>query len=198
MALLPSAWTLIPADTPAEDRQADERAWVARAQAGDAGAFRELFEAHIDAVYRFLLDLLGGDAASADEGAQETFVRAYDKLSSLRTRDRLRPWLLGIARNVSLETRRARRRTVELEEEDGLPVETTPESELMSAQELARISAALGTLKEERRAALLLRFDHGLPYEEIARVMGWSLSKAKVEVHRARLLLRTSLGAPSP
>ncbi|HYH98469.1 sigma factor-like helix-turn-helix DNA-binding protein, partial [Hyalangium sp.] len=49
--------------------------------------------------------------------------------------------------------------------------------------------------REERRSALLLRIDHGLPYEEIAQVMGWSLPKVKNEIHRARLQLRERLAA---
>ena len=55
------------------------------------------------------------------------------------------------------------------------------------------MAEALGELREERRAALLLRIDHGLAYEDIAQVMGWSLPKVKNEIHRARLKLRERL-----
>jgi RNA polymerase sigma-70 factor (ECF subfamily) len=57
------------------------------------------------------------------------------------------------------------------------------------------IHRALGRLSEERRAMLLLRLDHGLAYEEIASLMGFSLAKVKVEIHRARQILREELEA---
>ena len=61
----------------------------------------------------------------------------------------------------------------------------------MLDRELAvAFSQALSELKPERRAALLMRVDHGLPYEEIAEAMGWSLPTVKNEIHRARLKLR--------
>ncbi len=199
VALLPAAF-IHPGDLTTEQPASDEGSLVARARRQDADAFRAIFDLHAPSIFRFLVDLLG-DGGDADEGTQETFVRAYDRLHSLRDSERLLPWLLGIARNVSLEHRRSRRRLVALASNEAdeaelaeLPVDAfTPESLLLSREELARVGAALGQLSEGRRAALLLRFDHGLPYEEIAGVLGWSLSKAKVEVHRARIQLRGAL-----
>jgi RNA polymerase sigma-70 factor, ECF subfamily len=198
VALLPAAW-IQPGDVESEAPATDEASLVARARRQDAEAFRAIFDLHAQSVFRFLVDLLG-DGSAADEGTQETFVRAYDRLHSLRDSDRLLPWLLGIARNVSLEHRRANRRVVTLtssDDEGDLAELTadafTPESLLLGREELARVAGALALLSEGRRAALLLRFDHGLPYDEIARVLGWSLSKAKVEVHRARVQLRGAL-----
>lgn len=156
--------------------------------------FRALFLQHSGAVHRFLRDLVR-DGAQAEECLQETFVRAHGRLGSLRDRDRALSWLLGIARNVSLELRRARRwQPEELPAERACPA-PSPESVLLGREEMAVVEQAMAALGEDRRAALLLRFDHGLPYEDIAAALGWSLSKAKVEVHRARLKLRTALDA---
>jgi len=66
---------------------------------------------------------------------------------------------------------------------------------LLGREEMEVVERAMASLSEDKRAALLLRFDHGLRYEEIASTLGWSLSKAKVEVHRARLKLRAALDA---
>jgi RNA polymerase sigma-70 factor (ECF subfamily) len=55
------------------------------------------------------------------------------------------------------------------------------------------LEGALADLSEDRRAALLMRIDHGLGYGEIAAAMGWTLQKVKNEIHRARLQLRASL-----
>ncbi len=179
---------------------------VARALRKDEAALSALYAAHAPAVLRFLADLLGDRTAAAD-ATQETFVRAFNRLSTLRDPDRIAPWLFGIARNVSLEHRKARRRRgrVLVQDDADAPAEAadgrTPEAALMGRQAASVVEAALGRLSEDRQAMLLLRLDHGLAYEEIAGLMGFTLAKVKVEIHRARQVLRAELsgleeGAP--
>jgi RNA polymerase sigma-70 factor, ECF subfamily len=171
-------------------------ALVERALAADGGgaAFRQIFDRHAPAVRRFLRDLCR-DAAAADEATQETFVRAHSQLMTLRDRSKLGPWLLRIARNVWLESRRKSRRTVSDEqalerEADRAP---DPEALLLGREAAALLDAALETLDDDRRAALLLRVDQGLGYDEIAEAMDWPLSKVKNEIHRARRQIRARL-----
>jgi RNA polymerase sigma-70 factor (ECF subfamily) len=173
-----------------------ERALVSRALKGDDRAFRMIYERHAPAVFRFLRDQLGNES-SADEATQETFVRAHRKLATIREQDKLAPWLFGIARNVFLEQLRARRgapvpETDEILERAEAPA-PSPEALLLGREADEVFAAALTRLPEERKAALLLLMDHGLSYDEIADVMGWSLPKVKVEIHRARLKLRAEL-----
>ncbi len=158
-----------------------------------------LYAAHGARVHRFLRDLLG-DAALAADATQETFVRAFRQIDAFDATRAAIPWLLGIARNVSLEVRRARMRRERVIVRDGLDVRAqdaaaagSPETELIGREAVRVVGAALEQLSEERRAMLLLRLDHGLAYEEIARVMGFSLSKVKVEIFRAREILRATL-----
>jgi RNA polymerase sigma-70 factor (ECF subfamily) len=177
---------------------------AARIRARDEDAFRILFERHGTAVWRFLRDV-SGDPALADEGLQESFVRAFSRIEQLREDGRLLGWLLGIARNVALEQLRARRRdrppgAVELSAEGEHAVALhlrdepqCPELNLLGREAQSLVDRALGGLSEDRRAALLLRVDHGLPYEDIGRMMGWSIPKVKNEIHRARLKLRALL-----
>jgi RNA polymerase sigma-70 factor, ECF subfamily len=180
--------------------QAAERRLLARARQGDPLAFRALFEQHAPAVWRFLRDLFRDDAA-ADEATQETFVRAHGRLGALRDDTRLTSWLLGIARHIHLESRRGRGTHLDVAAEENEPLleaalpSPTPEDLLLDRELEELMAEALGELREERRAALLLRIDHGLAYEEIAQVMGWSLPKVKNEIHRARLQLRERLAA---
>ena len=170
---------------------------VERARSGDALAFRSLFELHAPAVRRFLRDLLR-DQEAADEATQETFVRAHGRLVALQDDAKVLPWLLGIARFVFMEELRTRRhRAPELAADlagsllkDRAP---SPEGVLMGREADRLLAEALARLPEERRAALVLRTDHGLDYEEIREVMGWTLAKVKNEIHRARLELRESL-----
>ncbi len=174
-----------------------DEALVRRAQAGEPAAFRALFERHVVAVRRFLRDLLRqGDVA--DDATQETFARAHAQLGKLGEHDRFKPWVLGIARNVAFEARRVRRHDA-LEDGDDETVPAAvipspdPEQVLLDAELEKHFTEALGALSPSRRAALLMRIDHGLAYEDIAAAFGWSIPTVKNEIHRARLTLRAHL-----
>ncbi len=170
-------------------------ALTVRASSGDAAAFRQIYDRHAPAVFRFLVNLLG-DRAAADEATQETFVRAHGRLRLVRAGDKLLPWLFGIARNVSMELRRKSRRTEPLADDqlDGyVGSAPNPEALLLTREADEVLGRALQNLPEERRAALLMQMDHGLAYTEIAEILGWSLAKVKVEIHRARLGLRAQV-----
>ncbi|MBX7117318.1 MAG: RNA polymerase sigma factor [Myxococcaceae bacterium] len=176
-----------------------EEGRVRRAQAGDAQAFRALFDGSVGAVRRFLSDLLR-DREAADEATQETFVRAHRQLGTLKEKMRFKAWVLGIARNVAFESRRGRSLHVALDETDSgdetlkavIP-SPDPEQLLLDSETEAAFDGALKMLSPNRRAALLFRLDHGLSYEEIAHALGWTLPMVKNEIHRARLLLRAQL-----
>ena len=206
MASIPDAWLVVPAQLAADDDapRPPPDPLVARALARDEAALAALYAAHAPAILRFLTDLLADHAAAAD-ATQETFVRAFRRLDTLRGTDRIAPWLFGIARNVSLEQKKARRRRgrVVVPEEPRREGEAdregadarTPEAELLGREAAGVLERALARLSDDRRAMLLLRLDHELAYEEIATLMGFSLAKVKVEIHRARQVLRAELDA---
>jgi RNA polymerase sigma-70 factor (ECF subfamily) len=150
-------------------------------------------------VHRFLRDLLG-DAALASDATQETFVRAFRRVDGLPRSTRLVPWVFGVARFVALEMRKARGRGRRIIDDGVTPDDRamdtrarTPEDVLLDREAVTVVERALLRLPEDRRAALLLRCDHGLAYDEIAPLMGWSLPKVKVEIFRAREVLREAL-----
>lgn len=156
-----------------------------------------LYTAHAKSIQRFLRDLLGDSTLAAD-GMQETFARAFQRLETVRTEETKVGWLFGIARNVSLEYMKARRSARQrfVEENDGnaMPCKRhSPEAQLLGRESAQIVTNALAQLPEARRAALLMRMDHGLSYEEIASALGWSVAKARVEVFRAREILRAAL-----
>ena len=180
---------------------------IGRARRGDEAAFEELYGRCLPPVRRFLRDLLR-DEPAAEEAAQETFARAFVRIRGLRDQERALPWLLGIARNVSLEARRDQGRPVRavgldvalalLEAGDPEPGDggaASPERALLGREAHRELGELLARLSEDRRAVLLLRVDHDLGCAEIAQLMGWSIAKVKVEVHRARLELRALLAA---
>lgn len=169
------------------------------AGAHDSARIEALYAEHGARIHRFLRDLLDDSSLAAD-ATQETFVRAFKRLGDLDPTLRVAPWLFGIARNVALETRRSRFRSRRLVVDgDGRELDVaapgSPEADYLGREALHVIRVALGKLTEERRAMLLLRLDHGLPYEDIAETMGCSLAKVKVEIFRARETLREALAA---
>ena len=173
----------------------DDGGLLSRARGGDNGAFRELFLRHGPAVRR-LLGALFRDDCAADEATQETFVRAHAALGSVREAGRLQAWLLGIARIVWLDEAERQRRSQRFPALFRSGEETlspSAEQDLLSTEADSALAKALGRLGPERRTALLLRLDQGVPYADIALAMGWPLHKVKNEIHRARLEIRAEL-----
>jgi RNA polymerase sigma-70 factor (ECF subfamily) len=146
-------------------------------------SFQELYESYAPEVYRFAFSL-SGERAEAEDITSEKFVRAWVNKNGIRT-ETLKAYLLMIARNTFLERRRKSRREVALEETLPDPA-AGPEDRAGTRLELMKIEKLLQTLPEIDRAAFVLRVRHGLPYEEIARVLEITLASAKVKVHRVR------------
>jgi RNA polymerase sigma-70 factor (ECF subfamily) len=187
---------LLPRQPEAITPETPDGALVRRAQTGESAAFRALFERHVVSVRRFLRDLLRASDA-ADDATQETFARAHAQLPKLPDHDRFKAWVLGIARNVAFEARRVRVHD-SLDDDDDLVPDAVipspdPEAVLLDRELAGHFSEALSLLGPKRRAALLMRVDHGLAYEDIAQAFGWSIPTVKNEIHRARLKLRQAL-----
>jgi RNA polymerase sigma-70 factor (ECF subfamily) len=154
--------------------------------------FSELFQAHSRDVYRFAL-FLSGDHDLAEDIVSETFIRVW------HARDRLdlttvKAYLLAIARNLFLdERRRAARRTVLVDEH--VDPQPGPEQLASSRGELQAVLTELQDLPEVDRAAILLRAEEGLSYDEIGALLGLTSIAARVKVHRARTKLNRANGA---
>lgn len=145
-----------------------------------------IYQQHARALYRFSLGLCG-DVHLANDLVAETFVRAMLSPSPIGM-ETVQAYLCMIARRLYLKEWHRRARHVELDDvhADGAP---GPEEQVIDAQSLARTLAALQQLAEADRTALLLRAEDAVPYDDIARALGISLSSAKVKVFRARLKL---------
>ena len=150
--------------------------------------FQSLYESYASEVYRFAF-WLSGDTAEAEDVTSETFIRAWTKSTTIRT-ETLKAYLFTIARNIFLERRRKNNRQVILEDiyPDPAP---GPDKVVESQLELVQVKHVLQTVPEIDRAAFVLRVQHELPYAEVARILGLSLSSAKVKVHRIRRKLVT-------
>jgi len=145
--------------------------------------FRNLYELYAKDVFRFAF-WLSGDTAEAEDITSETFIRAWSRRSTVRT-ETLKAYLFTIARNIYLTHQRKRSRHVALEDIHPDPA-PGPDRSAESLSELQRVQDILRILPEINRAAFIMRVQHELPYIEIARVLGLSLTAAKVKVHRVR------------
>ena len=148
--------------------------------------FEDLYRRYAPDVYRFAL-YLSGSPAQAEDLASETFVRVWTARDSIRTAS-VKAYLFTIARNLHVDGRRRDARNVELPELL-LDPSPGPEVEAQATQALDTVLRALQQIPEIDRAALLMRAQDGLPYEEIAAALGIPLASARVKVHRARLRL---------
>jgi RNA polymerase sigma-70 factor (ECF subfamily) len=146
--------------------------------------FEQLYERYARDVYRFAL-YLSGNTAQAEDIASETFVRVWTVRDTIRAAS-VKAYLFTIARNLHNDGRRRDARQVELPEGllDHAP---SPEVEAADRQALEGVLRALQAIPEVDRAALLMRAQDGLPYEDIALALGLSLAAVRVKVHRARL-----------
>ena len=148
--------------------------------------FHALYERYADDIYRFAF-WLAGDMGDAEDLTSETFARAWVARDRIRV-ETVKAYLLAITRNAYLRLRKDFRSPVATTD-IAPPISASGEHRLLLQEELRQVWDDLSKLSQEDRSAFLLRALHELPYKEIARVMGISVSSAKVKVHRVRLRL---------
>jgi RNA polymerase sigma-70 factor, ECF subfamily len=172
---------------------------VSRACRGDHDAFRMIFERYSRPVLSFIYDQIG-DRDAAEELAQETFVRAYRSLKSLREETKLSTWLFGIAKNVARESIRSRvrdRHNVDLDDDQVLDLSDqspVPVNQLLDKEFNQVVQRSLAKLDEDKRMVFTLKVLHQRSYEEIAEITGFSIPKLKTDLHRARAEMRQRVG----
>ena len=156
----------------------------------DQNAFGELVRRHQSPVRSFLARMTRGDAHLADDLAQETFLKAWQKLQTYRGSAKFSTWLFGIAIN---EFRGAARQRKELALED-------VEGPLLEEPAAARdshlrmdLTEALKLLNSNERAAVVLCCQNGLSHEDAARVLDCPLGTVKTNVLRGKEKLRRRL-----
>jgi RNA polymerase sigma factor (sigma-70 family) len=183
---MPHALTLAASNLSQSSPRDEETARVARQAGATMTDFTALYQKYSPDVFRFALYLCGERSAAEDIMA-ETFVRAWTSPQRIEM-STVKGYLFTIARNLFLQELRKTSRRAELDR-DPLDVRAGPHAETEGKAELGAVLAEMRKLPEMDRAVLLMRAVDGLPYEEIARVLGISLVAAKVKVHRARLAL---------
>jgi RNA polymerase sigma-70 factor (ECF subfamily) len=169
-------------------------AWIGQAQKGNDEAFARLVEHYQTPVYNLCYRMLG-EPESAEDAAQESFLRAYQNLTRY---DRQRPfatWLLSIAAHYCIDRLRKRRFTIfsldAERDDDEAPMELPDAAALNPEHALAGLDAI-------DRAAVILRYWYDFSEVEIAESLKLTVSAVKSRLHRARKAVARLLLANSP
>ena len=179
------------------DRPLDEPALVERARRGDADAWASLVRRYQDIAFRTAY-VIAGNAADAEDAAEEGFVRAYYALGRFRPGAPLRPWLLRIVANEARNRRRSagRRALLQLrasEDRRAGGAVPSPETVLLAAEQRSRLLEAVNSLGEEHRLVVACRYLLQLSEEETADALGWRRGTVKSRLSRALERLRRQL-----
>ncbi|HNK63367.1 MAG TPA: sigma-70 family RNA polymerase sigma factor [Anaerolineales bacterium] len=148
--------------------------------------FHDLYQKYAQEVYRFAYWLCG-DSQDAEDITSETFIRAMTSAEDIRT-ETVKGFLLTIARNLAFKRKHQSKRFTDLTSNLSAPY-NGPEQTTETNIDLHGILGFLQTLAESDRAALLMHTQEDMSYEEISRVLGVSVTAARVKVHRTRIKL---------
>ena len=187
-------------DLPIDPELVAEARLVSDALGGSQTAFEQIVRRYQRPVLGLIARMVG-DRALAEDLAQDTFVKAFRNLRRFDPTRRLSSWLFRIAHNTTLDAlRRVKPELVELDAvSPGEGGNDPPAPATLDGVEQAALGAALNqalqALRPGYRAAIALRYDEGLPFDEIGQVLGVPEVTARSYVHRARKELARALAA---
>ncbi|EFM09754.1 RNA polymerase, sigma-24 subunit, ECF subfamily [Paenibacillus curdlanolyticus YK9] len=167
---------------------------------GNVQLYAELMRRYQRKILAFIFHMLksGRLEHMAEDLCSETFYKAYRSLHSFRELDAsFSTWLYTIARNTVLsELRKQKVSNVPLDDANTIPLappEAVPELRLLQNERMAMVREAINNLPEKQRSALILREYDQLDYQEIANILGQTVSSVKSLLFRARASVKTQL-----
>jgi len=169
----------------------DDKELVGRVKKGEVSAFAILVEKYEREIFEYSYFLIG-DREEALDMTQETFLKAYTNIKTLRREEDFKFWLRRIARNLCFKRIKKMRREKEVMErqrEETLSLD----SYVIKKEREERVKRALNKLPEKMREIIILRDIEGLSYKEIKEILNIPMSLVKVRIFRARNLLKRIL-----
>jgi RNA polymerase sigma-70 factor (ECF subfamily) len=186
----------------ADSDEASDVALMLRVRDGDLEAFETLVRRHQHSVVGTAAKMLGG-AADAEDIGQQVFVRVWKHAARYQPSAKFTTWLMTITRNLVFNEMRRRRRSqqVSMDADEGDSIRhqfvdeqaVAPSEEMLDSELHRAIDAAIASLPETQRLAIVLRRYEGMPYEEIAEVLKTSVPAVKSILFRARAELKARL-----
>ncbi len=175
-----------PPDHARSPELSEEARLVGRVLDGDEAAFRKMYRAHVDRLYRLALRLTGGNDADAEDVVQEAWRRAVRGLGGFEGRSSLATWLSAIVTRCALEKHRADGPGVQA---PGPRLEAAPREHTV-----LDLERAFERLPPGFRAVLVLHDLEGYRHRDIAELLGCSEGTSKSQLSRARARMRELLG----
>ena len=175
--------------------------WMQRVAQGDMQAFEQLIETHQSRIIGTVAKMLGDDT-DAEDIAQQVFIRVWKSASRYQPTAKFTTWLFKITRNLVFnELRRRKRHPAQpLEHEEAehhfQAADTSsmsPDASMLDTELQQAIQAAIDSLPEAQRMAIVLRRYEDMPYEEIGEVLDLSVPAVKSVLFRARTELKEKL-----
>jgi RNA polymerase sigma-70 factor (ECF subfamily) len=172
-----------------------DRDLIQRAMRGAHDAFGELVMRHQRSVFNVCYRILN-ERGEAEDLAQETFMRAYDRLHTFDLEREFGPWIRRVAANLCLNYLESRKVNVPFDSERDADPAQRPETQAEVRERSEYIRGALASLPPHYRVVIELRHYQELSYDEIATELNIPLSDVKSHLFRARKLLAEKLHAP--
>ncbi len=146
---------------------------IERARGGDRSAFAELYDAHCDAVYRYILYRVR-EPSDAEDLTSEVFTRAFANIHRYRWQGKsFLAWLYTIGRNAVTDRRRRQRPTVDLDDAYGLAEDgPTAHDRAVRGEQVDALRGAVKHLTTEQQEVLVLRFIENMSSRQVAKVLG--------------------------
>ena len=170
---------------------------------GDLTAFRTIVELHHKPLISFIARFTG-DRDSAEDIAQEVFLRVFKAAKDYKPQAKFKTWLFTIATNLCLNEIRDNKNSPKIVELSGLyeqeypnidPDAFSPQKVAENAELRAAVRKAISNLPENQRIAILLRQYNDFSYNEISKIMDLSVSAVESLIQRARQSLKKSLSS---
>ncbi len=167
--------------------------FLSRLRDGEAAAFRQVYEQYSDMVYNVCLRMIGNQE-DAEDATQEVFLKVHRSVADFRGEAQLSSWIYRIAVNTCLNRERRKKwaRWVSLdflftpEGEEHAGSEDSADQFLEEKERVRAVRQAIRSIPQSQKTAIILQRYENLSYQEIADIMGKSLSAVESLLHRAK------------
>jgi RNA polymerase sigma-70 factor (ECF subfamily) len=165
-----------------------------RAKAGDLEAFEYILSFYEKAIYNYCLRILK-NSTHAKDVTQETFIKVYTHRKKIDPEKNIKTWIFTIATNTAYDFLRSKKRKMEISLDEEFETNSSFETYYQSKEEglISDVDKALTQIKSEYKKVLLLFYQQGFEYKEIAEILGMPINTVKTHISRGREQLKELL-----